>query len=86
MEKLKLDLQKLSVESFQTDLLKNEKGTVKGNVETDTNLVCNTCDVTCYHTCGVETCGWTCFGSTCDVTCYHTCGVETCGKTCFETC
>jgi hypothetical protein len=70
MKKLKLDLNDLKVESFETSVVNKQKGTIQGyKTWTDAN-----------HTlCGD---GSTCY----DDTCVHhaTCGGATCGNTCYE--
>jgi hypothetical protein len=73
MNKLKLDLNELSVESFDTTRVEKDKGTVFGEQ-------C-TCPTQC--TCpGCPTCDGTCPNNqTCQVTCYYTCDDRTC-----ETC
>lgn len=64
MKKLKLNLEDLKIESFQTDSIsKKSKGTIKGfitNTDPRCNTECaggNTCQNTCYNTCGW---GYTC--------------------------
>ncbi|MCG8454976.1 MAG: pinensin family lanthipeptide [Holophagales bacterium] len=85
MKKLKLDLDDLKVESFETTPETGEeaKGTVYGYITQDLTI-CDGCNDptnqnTCASTCG-STCGNTC-GSTCGTTCASTCG-NTCGATC----
>ncbi len=76
MKKLKLDLNDLKVESFETNPhFVKRQGTVQG-FKTET---ANTCDEACQATldsCIVTNCGSTC-GATCDATCPATCG-DTC--------
>ncbi len=81
MLKLKLDLDKLVVESFDTNASGIEtRGTVRAHSQI------------CTPTAGEQTCGdtcGTCYGS-CPDTCYGTCGgcsnVYTCGITCNGSC
>ena len=81
--KLKLDLETLAVDSFDTanDTAKN--GTVFGEQCTCwTNCTCPGCP-SCDHTaCGQASCDGTC--DTCN-TCQNTCQAS-CGLTCFESC
>lgn len=79
MKKMKLSLDDLKVESFQTTPEEsNDKGTVVGYI---------TCDLTLCEECGVG-CGATqtpsCNG-TCDPSCNGTCD-PSCGGTCDATC
>jgi hypothetical protein len=87
MNKLKLRLDDLQVDTFQTTSVKKQKGTVFGEQCTCyTNCTCpgcptcyascnGTCDASCNGTCGVS-CNGTC-GDTCDVSCNGTCD-DTC--------
>jgi hypothetical protein len=80
MNKLKLDLEDLSVESFATTPEpRAEGGTVFGQQCTCytqcTCPGCPTCDASCNGTCG----------GTCDASCNGTCG-GTCGATCYASC
>src|SRR5206468_6458154 len=70
--KLRLDLQDLQVESFDSDSrTAANRGTVQGNEETSYN----TCET---NTCGFETCAAdTCMAGTC---------AASCNGTCFNTC
>lgn len=83
--KLKLHLEDLAVESFDTSTSEKAKGTVFGEQCTcltqcgqDTCPGCPTCDGSCNGTCDA-TCGVTCescfsCGGTCgQYTCYHSC-------------
>jgi hypothetical protein len=87
MDKLKLQLENLSVESFDTTCEVREKGTVFGEQATNTCPGCPTCAATCAYTCDDATCPQcpTCAAScngTCDgATCY-----DSCGRTCWDTC
>jgi hypothetical protein len=99
MNKLKLDLEELSVESFDTTPApRREGGTVFGQQCTCytqcTCPGCPTCDASCNGTCGGTcagscdaSCNGTC-GGTCAASCDGTCGGserwETCGATCGE--
>ena len=70
MKKLKLNLDELKIESFETSVQKpNNKGTIIGNtLETDDAPTCyNTYQYTCPETCaGAYTCD---AKNTCQVTC-----------------
>jgi hypothetical protein len=86
MPKLKLDVNQLTVDSFDTATAKRREGTVFGEQCTCyTNCTCPgcpTCDASCNGTCG-GTCGATCDAScngTCDDSCYGTCDLY-CGGT-----
>ncbi len=85
MNKLRLDLEDLSVESFATTPeAGTEGGTVFGQQCTCyTNCTCPgcpTCDASCNGTCG-GTCG-----GTCDASCNGTCAGATCDASCNGTC
>jgi len=71
MRKLKLELDELSVESFETAEQTEERGTVHGHYITQ---FCSRADgYTCFESCGgtcVETCDASC--DTCDSGCYMT--------------
>jgi hypothetical protein len=85
MNKLKLDLDQLTVESFDTDASGiARRGTVRAHshlcAPTIADLTClNTCD-TCDNTCG--SCGASC-GGTCGCTGGYSCG-GTCGGSCVD--
>ena len=86
MNKLKLQLDDLTVESFDTTAARDEKGTVFGEQCTcDTACTCPgcpTCDITCPNTC-YETCDdASCYGATCE----GTCRIDTCGFSQYDTC
>lgn len=67
MKKIKLDLEKLSVESFETAELKKEKGTVKANKPILPDPPYSyTCDP-CYS--GMNSCEGTCYEESCQGTC-----------------
>jgi hypothetical protein len=78
--KLKLNLDQLSVDSFDTTATEKPKGTVFGEQCTCytqcTCPGCPTCDASCNGTCG----------ATCAASCYGTCGGASCGATCGYTC
>ena len=85
MNKLKLRLEDLRVDTFQTTPVQKEKGTVFGEQCTcPTNCTCPgqwTCgDVTCaaQATCVDETCADTCD----NFTCLATCGFSNCETRC----
>ena len=68
MKKLKLDLQKLSVESFETGTLTTKKGTVVANKpKLPDPPYSYTCEP-CYS--GIDSCQGTCYEHTCQTTCY----------------
>ena len=82
MRKLKLDLDSLDVQSFQTDDGLMSGGTVQGQSGVwDLPSICTyQCGPSTYYGCGYtdyETCGNTC--NTCD---QYTC-FESCGGSCF---
>jgi hypothetical protein len=89
MNKMKLNLDALAVESFDTSASAREKGTVFGEQCTCPTACtcpgCPTCDGTCPFTCDDYSCNGeaTCAGHTCDGTCH---GEETCGFSCWDTC
>ena len=92
MRKLKLQLEDLQIDSFTTEPVRREKGTVFGEQCTCYTACtcpgCPTCDVSCNGTCDAS-CNGTCgtgdasCGGTCDYTCDYTCGG---GATCDVTC
>jgi hypothetical protein len=85
MNKLKLRLDDLRVDTFQTTSVQKEKGTVFGEQCTCyTNCTCpgcptcvascnGTCDASCNGSCGGATCDASCYGS-CDWSCDYSCG------------
>jgi hypothetical protein len=78
MGKLRLNLDQLSVDSFDTASPVKEKGTVFGEQECTCPTICSCpgCP-TCDYTCDDLTCPATCFGS-CGGSCYYTeCGGNT---------
>ncbi len=88
--KLRLNLDQLTVDSFDTSTVAAEKGTVFGEQCTCwTNCTCPGCP-TCDNTaCGQASCEGTCntCGASCYGTCYDTCaGCPSGGYTCWETC
>jgi hypothetical protein len=80
--KLKLNLEQLTVDSFDTSASEKPRGTVFGEQCTCyTNCTCPgcpTCDASCNGTCG-GTCAGSCYG-TCDATC------NTCAASCYGSC
>jgi len=92
MNKLRLSLDDLCVESFGTTPAEELRGTVVGEQECTcpTNCTCPgcpTCDQTCpqtCYTCNDSECIMTCIGDTCGGG-GHTCW-DSCGYTCFGTC
>lgn len=95
MKKLRLQLDDLRIDSFDTTAPQKAKGTVFGEQCTCyTNCTCpgcptcyqscnGSCDASCNGSCGA-TCDGTC-GATCEDTCYNTCAVS-CGATCEFSC
>lgn len=86
MGKLRLNLDQLTVDSFDTASNAKEKGTVFGEQCTcQTACSCPGCP-TCDYTCDDLTCPNTCFGS-CGGSCYYTeCGGNTVdARTCNPT-
>lgn len=85
MKKLKLQIDELAIESFETAAVTANEGTVVGHATQGRNYTCDpavgTCfGYTCYETCGMETKGDTCL-YTCDP------AVGTCfGYTCAGAC
>ena len=97
MKKLRLQLEDLRIDSFQTTPVQRVKGTVRGEEDpctcptrcaTCTCPDCNTCWESCNGSC-YESCNGTCGGGeTCDESCINTCFVS-CGDigfTCLDTC
>ena len=83
MKKLRLDLDELAVESFDTQKDAREKGTVVGE-QCSCGGTCYpeaTCPQTCAYTCDDPTCAYTCDDATCAGL---TCNYESCGGTCFN--
>lgn len=75
MRKLRLQLDDLRIDSFDTTHAQQAKGTVFGE------------QCTCYTQCtcpGCPSCDESCNG-TCDVSCFDTCDVS-CDGTCYKTC
>jgi hypothetical protein len=91
MNKLKLRLDDLQVDTFQTTSMRKEKGTVYGRQEwTYDVMVCqdtwhgSSCEVSCFSNCDAscyDTCAVSCNGS-CDWTCAASCGASCDGYTC----
>ncbi|HEY0016540.1 MAG TPA: hypothetical protein VGC13_09490 [Longimicrobium sp.] len=84
--KLTLNLDDLSVDSFDTTATQKAKGTVFGEQCTCyTNCTCPgcpTCDATCNYTCDDATCP-NC--PTCAASCNGTCNCPTGGYSCYDT-
>jgi hypothetical protein len=72
MKKLRLRLDDLAVEGFETTKVHRDRGTVQGAQGTFPFL--QTCGATCYGTCP-NTCAQTCDDFSC---------AESCGGTCFQ--
>ena len=93
MAKMKLELDTLAVDSFDTTAAEKERGTVFGEQCTCyTNCTCpgcytcdNTCPATCAYTCDDNTCAASCNG-TCDGCGGTTTGIRTQWETCGGTC
>jgi hypothetical protein len=89
MNKLKLQLDDLAVESFDTACRAKDKGTVFGEQCTCYTVCtcpgCPTCDATCpntcYYTCDDNTCADTCGGLS---YCYCISQWETCPRGCIR--
>jgi hypothetical protein len=85
--KLKLNLEDLTVDTFNTTAPEKPKGTVFGEQCTCyTNCTCPgcpTCDYTCKYTCDDATCPQC---PTCGASCNGTCYEATCGNSCYGTC
>jgi hypothetical protein len=77
MHKLKLDLDHLTVESFETNAANGaQRGTVRALAPSPPLITAgSTCPVSCEPTCDYS------IGGTCDASCGDTCG-GTCGETC----
>ncbi len=96
MKKLKLEIENLAVESFDTSASEKPKGTVFGEQCTCQTACtcpgCPSCDYTCAYTCddatcpACPTCAASCNGTCNEASCYGTCGEYTCGFTCYESC
>jgi hypothetical protein len=90
--KLRLKLDDLQVDTFQTTSTEKQKGTVFGEQCTCytqcTCPGCPTCDASCNGSCDAScngTCAATCNAScngTCDYTCDYSCGYTCDGQTC----
>lgn len=87
MNKLKLSLEALAIESFDTTATVREKGTMMGEQATNTCPGCPTCAATCAYTCDDATCPQcpTCAES-CNGSCQGPSCWDTCGGSCFDTC
>ena len=81
--KLKLNLDDLTVDSFDTTLTEKSKGTVFGEQCTCPTACtcpgCPTCDASCNGTCEAS-CNGTCAGDTCVGTC------NSCVESCYYDC
>jgi hypothetical protein len=83
MNKLKLKLDELGVETFDTVRTVPEKGTVVGEQNLCTCYTqctcpgCPTCYATCAYTCDDYTCAASCNG-TCGASCWDTCRPRDC--------
>src|SRR5688572_13923678 len=95
MNKLRLQLEDLMIDSFSTTSVRKEKGTVYGEQCTCQTACtcpgCPTCDASCNGSCGgascINTCAASCYG-TCDASCNGTCacGTEAYADTCVYGC
>ncbi len=89
MNKLKLTLESLAVESFDTTASQKARGTVFGEQCTCYTVCtcpgCPSCDATCAYTCDDVSCAGTCgHGNSCQGSCAMSCectdfGGATCG-------
>lgn len=86
MKKLRLELENLAVESFDTSAGDRPRGTVVG--EQCTCPGAQTCAATCYLTCDDASCpgGQSCGGQSCLDTCGHVTCDYTCRNSCGGTC
>jgi hypothetical protein len=84
MKKLSLNVEELSVQSFETQDAPVQRGTVQGRGLTDSPDECETDLVSCGGSCWNTNCGeWTChIGCTQGATCGNTCGCGTVRITC----
>jgi hypothetical protein len=85
MNKLRLTLDDLRIESFDTTAAAGEKGTVAAQEDCTCMSACPTfCPVSCpgLPTCA-DTCPETCSETCDDFTCWETCGLS-CGGTCRD--
>ena len=82
-KKLNLDLDALSVDSFETDAAADSTGTVHGRTD-DIGSIEELCADSFQLTCGLS-CGGTCesCSNTCNATCGDTCG-DPCGQESFD--
>lgn len=93
MNKLRLQLEDIAVESFSTQEAGARRGTVAANATTGNQIICdcptNGFEQTC-RTCSCEgTCDGTCVGcATSEQSCNGTCDscYESCGGSCDPTC
>jgi hypothetical protein len=95
MKKLRLQLDDLRIDSFETTAAEKPRGTVFGEQCTcwtqcgqNTCPGCPTCDASCNGTCAAScanTCAYTCDDASCAGTCGETCDYS-CGDTCFVSC
>jgi hypothetical protein len=88
MNKLRLTLEDLRIDSFDTTSPAPRKGTVVAQQDCTCVTCATVCDNTCpnWETCGLScyyTCQETCDDPSCDVTCQDTCG-PSCGGTCRQ--
>jgi hypothetical protein len=88
MKKLRLQLEDLQIDSFQTTSPEKPKGTVFGEQCTCytqcTCPGCPTCDASCNGTCDAS-CNGSCDGCSGDPSCFGSCD-ETCEWSCGTTC
>jgi hypothetical protein len=79
--KMKLKLDELSVDSFDTTCEIKEKGTVFGEQCTCQTVCtcpgCLTCDATCPQTCDDYSCAVSCDGTCAGISCFTRC-IDTC--------
>ena len=87
MNKLRLQLEDIAVESFATHEAVPRRGTVAANATTGNQIICD-CPTNGYeNTCRTCSCEGTCDAS-CDGTCNTCagCGSASCGGTCDDSC
>jgi hypothetical protein len=89
MKKIRLDLDTLSVDSFNTTTTPEERGTVQGHIPPDTYWRYCSDGITCVDSCEYESCNGTCAATdcgTCAATQCGTCNDPSCCPTYCGTC
>jgi hypothetical protein len=87
MRKLRLDVNRLEVESFEVSMPADLRGTVRMHDSEEPQSIVATCDCpppqTNHTACGQFSCGYTCTCPGTNVTCgEYTCGWHTCADSC----